>query len=265
MDLTKRTLAPITNAAWEEIESGIRDALRTHLTARKVVDVGEPGGWSRTCVGLGRLEVPKGQGDDGVQYGIHRVQPLVETRVQFSLNVWELDNAERGAADVDVDAAEEAARKIAEFEDHAIFNGFPKGDIPGIANASPYDPIALGGEASELLDSVAKGLLTLRDAGVEGPYAFVTGAEAFRRLMSCSTGYPLKKHLERMFDGKVVYSPVVDGAFLISMRGGDLELVLGQDLTVGYETHDAREVRLFLAESFTFRILEPKVVVAYTV
>lgn len=265
MDLMKRRLAPITDAAWGEIENGVREALKTHLTARKVVDVTDPGGWCRTCVSLGRLAVPEGQDGDGVQFGIHRVQPLVETRVQFSLNVWELDNVERGAADVDVDAAEEAARKIAEFEDHAVFNGFPKGDIPGIAAASPHDTIALGVEAAELLDSVAKGLLTLRDAGVEGPYAFVTGAEAFRRLMSCSTGYPLKKHLERMFEGKVVYSPVVDGAFLISMRGGDLELALGQDLSIGYETHDAREVRLFLAESFTFRILEPKVIVRYSV
>jgi uncharacterized linocin/CFP29 family protein len=54
--------------------------------------------------------------------------------------------------------------------------------------------------------------------------------------------------------------PSVDDAFLISLRGGDLELTLGQDFSIGYEAHDGKTVRLFLTESFTFRVLDPSVI-----
>lgn len=264
MDLLKRDLAPITDAAWAEIESAVTRALRTHLSARRVVDVSTGGGFSRTCVGLGRLDVPDGQEESGVRFGIHRVQPLVEARIAFNLSTWELDDVERGARDLDLEAAEQAAIRIAEFEDSAVFNGFPGGGIEGILAATPHEAVPLPAEPAKLLDAVAKGLIMLRDAGIAGPYALVVGRKAFRTVMSTATGYPLKKQLDAMLEnGGIVYEPVVEGAVLLSTRGGDLELVLGQDLSLGYESHTKEAVRLFLTESFTFRILEAKGVVRY--
>jgi uncharacterized linocin/CFP29 family protein len=45
---------------------------------------------------------------------------------------------------------------------------------------------------------------------------------------------------------------------LLSIRGGDYELTVGQDLSVGYLAHSADDVELFITESFTFRVLEEK-------
>jgi len=43
---------------------------------------------------------------------------------------------------------------------------------------------------------------------------------------------------------------------VLSRRGGDFEMTVGQDLTIGYKIHNAREVELYFTESFTFRVLE---------
>ena len=48
-----------------------------------------------------------------------------------------------------------------------------------------------------------------------------------------------------------------------SQRGGDLEIILGQDMAVGYESHTSDKVKLYYTESFTSRILEPAAVIHY--
>ena len=49
---------------------------------------------------------------------------------------------------------------------------------------------------------------------------------------------------------------------LLSLRGGDFRFESGQDLSLGHESHDAEAVRLYLEESFTFRVLTPEAAVA---
>jgi uncharacterized linocin/CFP29 family protein len=67
---------------------------------------------------------------------------------------------------------------------------------------------------------------------------------------------------EAMKDGPLVWAPALDaGGVLVSTRGGDYELTVGQDLSIGYTAHDRTEVELFLTESFTFRVLEAKAAV----
>jgi uncharacterized linocin/CFP29 family protein len=265
MDLLKRSLAPITDAAWSMIDAAVAQTLRSCLTARTVVDVVGPKGWATSAVGEGRLDVGKGPKKGEVSWGVHRVRPLVEARITFLLSVWELDNAVRGAQDVDLEAAEEAARKMAAFEDGAVFNGFEAGSIGGLADACPYETIPLGAEPQGILDAVSNGLVTLQDAAVGGPFALVLGNGAYRRLMgSTAGGQPLVRVVEKLIDGRVTYCPVLTGGFLVSRRGGDLELTIGQDLSVGYEMHDTKEVRLFLAESFTFQVIDPAVVIAFS-
>jgi len=48
----------------------------------------------------------------------------------------------------------------------------------------------------------------------------------------------------------------------VSRRGGDYELRLGQDLSIGYLTHDADHVELYFTESFTFAVYTAEASVA---
>ena len=58
-----------------------------------------------------------------------------------------------------------------------------------------------------------------------------------------------------------MWAPAVSGAVVISQRGDDHELTVGQDFSIGYLDHTATAVRLYLQESFTFRVLSPEAAV----
>ncbi len=260
MDIFKRGLAPVVDEAWAEIEKEAARALRANLSARYVTDVRGPFGLDHAAVNTGRLDIPAAQDAPNVEYGVRRVLPLVELRARFELDVWPLDDAARGARDLDLAAVSDAAERVARFEERAVYLGFPAGGIEGLAQRSDHEPVPLGSDAAQFADAVARGMLTLQEAGVDGPYAVVLGSTPFRLLHATTTVYPPLKQIETLTGGAVRHSPVLEGGFLVSTRGGDFELTIGQDVALGYETHDSRRVRLYLTESFTFRVLEPSAV-----
>jgi uncharacterized linocin/CFP29 family protein len=262
MDLLRRRLAPISDAAWEEIEEEAKKIFNVNLSGRRLVDVSGPLGITTAAVNLGRLEVPDEQSDD-LRYGIREVLPLMEVRAPFELDVWELDNVDRGSLDADLDDLGRAAKEIAKFEERAIFDGFAEGSITGLVESSNFDPIDVEPEPGSLLDAVTKAAMRLRYADVEGPYALALGAALQQWLDSGHEhGYPLRKRLLQVIEGPIIPAPFLHGGVLMSRRGGDAELTLGQDVSIGYECHDSRKVRLYFAESFTFRVLTPEAVVA---
>jgi aminopeptidase-like protein len=69
------------------------------------------------------------------------------------------------------------------------------------------------------------------------------------------------RSLARVLGGEVIWSPGLDGALLLSQRGGDFVLAVGQDWSVGYSSHDAEHVQLYLEETLTFRSIEPDAVI----
>ncbi|MBD3307611.1 bacteriocin [candidate division KSB3 bacterium] len=261
MDLLKRALAPITEEAWTQIDEQAKDTLVNTLTARKVVDVIGPKGWDYNAVGYGRLIFPDKQEKDEVHYGLYEVQPLLEARVPFTLDLWELDNATRGAQDVDLDPVIAAARKIALFEERAIYHGLPKAVIHGLVESSGHEPIRLTQQPEEFFKGISRGVTNLHLAGMGEACALVINPDLWNEAASAVQGYPLQRRVEELINGNVIWSPTLEGALLVATRGGDFELVIGQDLTVGYESHTSQDVTLFLTESFTFRVLEPKAII----
>ncbi|MFW6215581.1 MAG: family 1 encapsulin nanocompartment shell protein [Alkalispirochaetaceae bacterium] len=256
MDLLKRDLAPITDVAWEEIDRQATRVLRSLLTARKFADILGPYGPQFGAVPAGRLDIVKGSGKAIPDYGVHKVHPLLEVRIPFDLDIWELDNAARGADDIDLSNLEEAATKIAAFEEGILYAGSREADIPGIAEASSQPSVAYDQNPASFLKAVAEGVTQLRASAVEGPYALVVDKPMWSYLSSSVQGRPLRHHLEYILQGPVLLSTFTESCYLVSMRGGDLELVIGQDIAIGYSSHDKDRVRLYFTESFTYRILD---------
>jgi uncharacterized linocin/CFP29 family protein len=260
MDILKRSLAPITDQAWKEIEKEAKSVLTNNLSARKFVDVKGPKGFDFAAVGLGRLKVPADQQFPGVSYGIHQVQPMLEVRVPFELNIWELDNIVRGAKDIDLSPLTEAAKKAANFEDQVIYHGFEPGNITGLAHSSGYSLLEIDLNAAGLLEGVSQAVIKLKDEAIDGPYTLVVGQKVWQTLNVYATGYPIRKNVEKLLGGPVIYSPVVDNSYIVPSDADSLQLIIGQDFSIGYETNDSRTVRLFITESFTFRVLDPRYV-----
>ncbi len=258
-DLLRRNLAPITAEAWEQIDETARSIIKAQLTARTLVDFNGPHGWDFAAVNLGRLDVSKSSSKNGVPWGTRAVQPLIELRVPFSLNQMEIDSVSRGCGDPDLGQLEQAARNVALFEETAIYLGFADGNIEGIAPASEHKPLALPTEAREFPAVVGQAVDTLRAAGIDGACALVLGSPGYQTLVYTEGGgYPPHRAVRDIIGGPILCSPALTGGLLLSTRGGDFEMIVGQDMSIGYAAHDKDNVELFLTESFTFRTLEPK-------
>ena len=118
-----REKAPITKAGWHLLDDEARERLTPALAARKLVDFSGPHGWDHSATNLGRVEDIADVPGEGIAASRRRVLGLVELRAHFSISRAQLDDAERGAKDVDLGTLDTAARRIAIAENAAVFHG----------------------------------------------------------------------------------------------------------------------------------------------
>ena len=264
MNNLHRELAPVSAAAWAGIEEEAKRTFARHAAARKAVDVTGPDGVTLAGLGTGHvtaIDPPS----DGVTATLRDWRPVVELRVPFTLSRAEIDSVDRGAQDPDWQPVKDAAKTIAFAEDRAVFDGYPAAQIAGLRPSSSNPALALPAEVRDYPDLVAKALGELRLAGVAGPYSLLLSADAWTAVSETSDhGYPILEHISRLLDGDIIWAPAIDGALLLSCRGGDYELRLGQDLSIGYLSHDAEHVELYFVESFTFSVYTTEASVSVT-
>jgi uncharacterized linocin/CFP29 family protein len=257
--------APISEAGWELLDDEARDRVAPALAARKLVDFSGPHGWQYSATNLGRVTPLAAAPCDGVSGAQRRVLPVVEVRADFEVSRAELRDADRGADDADLEALDAAAHQIALTENVAVFHGW--GDaIGGIAQATPHERVALGKAPDKYPNRVVAAVERLLSSGIGGPYGLALGRDQYRRVVETaeSGGYPLLEHLRKIVDGPILWAPGVQGAVVVSLRGGDFVFECGEDLSIGYDSHDENVVRLYLEESFTFHVATPEAAVALT-
>lgn len=262
MDFLKQQLAPMTEEAWQHVEAEARGVLSTRLAARKVVTVSEPRGFDFSAVNLGTMSASeKAPRSEGVRVGVRRVLPLVEARVPFKLDLETLDDLSRGAPDADLEPLIKACIELASFEDRLVFNGFPEAGVNGMSNSTAYEPVPLPSNPAEVPAAVSRAVVQLEKRGVPGPYALVLSETDYERLQAQLEPVPPRDRVEKILGGPIAYSSVIDQGLLVSLGGGAFELALGQDASIGYASHDARSVDLYLIETLTFRMIKPDAVV----
>ncbi|HEY2443055.1 MAG TPA: family 1 encapsulin nanocompartment shell protein [Streptosporangiaceae bacterium] len=265
MNNLHRELAPVSEAAWEQIEQEAARTFKRHLAGRRVVDVHGPAGEAFSSVGTGRVREIDPPGD-GVRARQHEVVALVELRAPFRLDRAEIDDVARGAQDADWQPVKDAARQIAFAEDRAIFEGYQAGGIGGIRAGSNHRPVILPAEVREYPVAIAQALSQLREAGVDGPYSLVLSADAYTAVSETTDhGYPVIEHIKRLLSGEIVWAPAIGGAVLLTTRGGDFSLQLGQDVAIGYLSHTEASVELYLQETLTFLMFTAEAAVGLTV
>ena len=262
MDILRKSLAPITDEAWDQINEQAKEVFNSILSARRFVDVDGPKGWNFEAVSMGRLDVPENQ-KGKVKYGINKILPLVETRSPFSLDIWELDNAARGAKDINLEPLEKAANNIGEFEEKIIYNGFSKANITGLKETRKQSAVNYPEKVGSLPEVLSELISEFVKSSIEGPYSIILNTERWEKLSSLVNGYPLKKVVKDLIGGNIILAPTISDAFFVSERGGDFKLTIGQDLSIGYESHDHKNVNLYFTESFTFQIIEPAAVIKF--
>jgi uncharacterized linocin/CFP29 family protein len=262
MNNLHRELAPISDAAWSQIEEETTRTIKRYLAGRRVVDVAGPGGVALSAVGTGHLHTVTAPGD-GILARQRIVNPLVELRVPFELDRQQIDDVDRGANDSDWQPAKDAAQLLAFAEDRAIFEGYAAAGIGGIREGTSNPVMTLPADIRDYPNAIAQALSQLRLVGVNGPYSVLLSADAYTGLSETSDhGYPVLEHIRRLIEGDIIWAPAISGAFVLTTRGGDFGLYIGEDVSIGYLSHNDKTVRLYLEETFTFLLLTTEASVA---
>ncbi|KXU82141.1 bacteriocin [Paraburkholderia monticola] len=255
MNNLHRELAPISDDAWEQIEAEVARTFKRSVAGRRVVDVKEGGGVALSAIGTGHqtsIAAPR----KNVAAKLYDVRQLVQLTVPFTLQRESIDSVERGSNDADWQPAKTAASELAIAEDSAIFDGFTAAGIVGIRQGSSNEPTGLPADVADYPTAISEALEKLRLAGVDGPYSVLLGADAYTALAEASAqGYPVIEHIKRIVSGDLVWAPALRGGCVLSTRGGDYELHIGQDLSIGYTSHTDSTVQLYLRETLTFLML----------
>src|SRR5260370_36219727 len=114
-----------------------------------------------------------------------------------------------------------------------------------MAKGTEYRGVPAPADVLEYADAIAQSLSQLRLVGVNGPYSVLLGADAYTALAETSDhGYPVLEHVKRLVDDKIIWAPAVEGAFVLTTRGGDFSLHIGQDVSIGYPSHTHSTVQL---------------------
>ena len=237
-----RAKAPISDAGWKLLDDEARERLTPALAARKLVDFSGPHGWEYSATNLGRVAPLASAPADGVSGLQRRVLPLVELRADFELSRAELRDGDRGADDVDLEAARPRRppdrggreRRRVPWLGRARSRGSPRLRRTSRWRSAVPDhyPRPVAGAVEQLLRN-----------GIAGPYGLALGREQYRRVVETAEhgGYPLLEHLRKILEGPIVWAPGVKGAVVVSQRGGDFLFESGEDLSIGYDSHDARD------------------------
>jgi uncharacterized linocin/CFP29 family protein len=260
MDFLKRNKAPITDEVWEAIDDRAREVLKPQLYARKFVDIDGPHGWEFSAQPLGRTS--QMQEAAGVYWAKREVLPLLELKIPFELDKKLLDDINRGNPSVDLKPLDNAAKKIAEFEDNLIYAGLESTNIKGLKSILEERKMNVKIDSpSSLLQGINDSLSEFTKEGVEGPFALVIDRKEWSKLIAEKQGYPLNRLVKDLLsDGDIILSPRFEKPFLVSLQGGDLKLVVGQDMSLGYEGELKDKVRFYFTESLTFQIITPEAV-----
>ena len=258
MDILNRSLAPIPQEAWDFIDEEAKEILSMRFAGRKIVDFEGPKGIDFGVVNTGRLTSIKG--DDEVDYKKRAVLPLVEIKKPFRLKREEMEALARGAVDVDTDPLIEAAEDFAAAENDAILNGLEEANIKGIIEESEQPSLTFSEEKNNIISTISDGISNLYKEGVGGPYTLMLGPGLRSMIYRLDDqGYPLLDKIKNLIKGEVIIVPALkDQGLLVSSRGDDFELIVGQDASVGYSKQTEDEIEFFFLETFTFRINSPE-------
>ncbi len=263
IDILNRSLAPIPDEAWEFLDEEAREVLELRLGARKVVDFKGPLGLDVSSINTGRMNKISAE---GAEFRSRENLNLIEVELPVKIERSEIDAFARGAEDADSEPVREAAKKIAEIENKAVFFGMSEAGIKGIIPLSKeeHDPIKIEEDRSSFFSAIFTARERLLEEGIEGPYNILMGTKHYNLMNKLESAcYPLFKKVQDLVGSEIIYVPELEDNSVMLAAGDDFELFVGQDISLGYKNHDADSVDLFLFETFTFKVNGPEAAITF--
>ena len=261
MEWLRRNAAPLSAKVWKAVDEIAGSMFRQTLVARRITDFDGPRGWNHVATQLGTFKPAHApQASNKVQFLIPDVLLLTELRTDFEVPWADIDVFERVGPTLESKSIEDAAMETALAEDALLF--FGTSTTPGLLKHPDTPRVALSDWSApgRLVTDLLAAVKLLDTAGVKGPYeAVLSSQHYYSYLQQAGEGgvYPAAKQLRIILE-KVHHSPVLDGAVVLSTRGGDFLTTVGGDFTVGYRWHDDKAVHLFCVETIAPQLLTPE-------
>jgi uncharacterized linocin/CFP29 family protein len=229
-DYLGRDDAPISAETWNLIDAAMVEAAKGTLAGRRLLGISGP-------YGLGLKAVPRADGKGRKGLVTSELLPVPLLQVDFTLGKRDIAAYERDRVAFDACAVATAACACATAEDTLVFQGAP--GIPGLLSAKGSASVKLSAwEApGAAADEIIRAVTALDDGGFHGPYALALAPARYNLLFR---RYPQGEgteldHVKSIVTGGIVKAPVLgDGGVLIASGKQYAEIVLGQDMTVGF-------------------------------
>ena len=274
-DYLLRDQAPLTHEQWERIDAAVEDVGRRALVGRRILPLSGP-------LGPGIQVVPEyvfrdadrgsvdllGESDPGIiRASEHRFLPLPLLYKDFRLHWRDLQTQRDLHLAIDTGPAEAAAAVVARTEDDFIFNGGAEQGLEGLLNAAGRGVLAVSdwNAMGNAFRDVVTATQYLTDAGFYGPYALVASARMYAAMNRVyeNTGVLEIEQVQKLAGAGVYRSASVpDGrALVLAVGASNMDLVVGQDLTVAYLASENLNHTFRVLESLVLRIKRPQAIV----
>jgi uncharacterized linocin/CFP29 family protein len=252
--------APVSAETWKLLDTTMIEAAKSQLAGRRFIGIEGPFGLGLKVISLSDCEV-----SDGIAASPFLPVHLVST--SFYLNKRDLAAREREGLMLDLDPVACAAIGCATKEDTIIFNGIQ--DVPGLLGAEGSATLALakwdkiGTAADQIIDAVTR----LDTAGFHGPYCMGLAPAQYNLLLR---RYPQGDgteldHIRTILGGEIVKAPILKkGGVLLASGRQYCSLVIGQDMSIGYNGPSGDSLEFSISESMALLIRAPEAICVLT-
>ena len=244
-DYLGRGDAPIGAETWAILDAVMIEAAKGMLAGRRLLGISGP-------FGLGLKAVPMADEVGRKGYVMSGILPVPLLEVAFTLGKRDIAAYERDRVAFDACAVATAACACATAEDTLVFQGAP--GIPGLLSAKGSASVKLsaweapGAAADEIIGAVT----ALDDGGFHGPYALGLAPARYNLLLR---RYPQGEgteldHMRDIVTGGIVKAPALGGGGVLLAVGKQYaEIILGQDMTVGFIGPAGGDLEFSISES----------------
>jgi uncharacterized linocin/CFP29 family protein len=258
MNHLRRELAPVSDEAWAAIDEESERTLKHFLTARRLVDFAGPEGWTKDAA-------PHGHVGDVARKRPRVSMPVYARCSRCSSTAPSFRSRVQGSKSSTAALETSTAMR---FATRRVGSRVPR--TRRCSRATPRERFGESRKPHIRTFRSATTTATTRSLSLEqsrccrrrviaGPYAVALGPRCYTGVIETTEmgGYPVLEHLRLIAGGPVLWASAIDGAVVLSLRGGDYLLTVGQGTSIGYLDHDDTNVHLYFEESFTFQGFTP--------
>lgn len=270
MSYLARESAPISAELWQKIDAAVVDTARKTLTGRRFLHIFGPLGVGIESIAVdqaGKVEEVENEGFISTNGRKYAEIPTVYH--DFTLMARDLENSARLGFPADLTEVSNSALACARREDSFIYFGNPNLGDEGLLTAEGIQKIQRSDwkEGENAFRDIAAGIERLVSNGIFGTYALSLSPDLYLDLQRIQAGTGLLEidRIRKMLNGRVFQSTAlgVGKAVLVCSEPANMDLVVGQDLSVAYLEQKNLNHRFRVLETILPRIKNKNAVVAF--